>query len=86
MMKRRAHWIAPATVVVTLMLSITSAPFCAEYKVDCDAVMSELRQGKQPNQIASDLRIHENSVHRCIRAAARTQRRARQAATPATTR
>jgi uncharacterized protein (DUF433 family) len=83
-MKRIGDWIASGTLVATLMLSMTSAPFCAEYRVDCDRVMSEFRRGKQPNQIASDLRIHENSVHRCIRAAARTQRRTRQAATPAT--
>jgi hypothetical protein len=68
------------------MLSMTNAPVYAQYKVNCDAVMSEFRQGKQPQQIASDLKIHENSVHRCIRAAARAQRRARPTASPATSR
>jgi hypothetical protein len=66
------------------MLSIISTPVRAQYKVNCDAVMSEFRQGKQPPQIASDLKIHENSVHRCIRAGARAQRRARPTASPAT--
>ena len=84
-MKRIGCWMASATLVVTLMLSMTSAPVHAVYKVDCDAVMSEFRQGKKPNEIASDLGIHQNSVHRCIRAAPRAQRGAQPTASPATT-
>lgn len=85
-MKRLSHRIACATLVVALMLSMTRARVYAQYKVNCDAVMSEFRQGKEPRQIASDLRIHENSVHRCLRAGARAQRRARPTASPATSR
>jgi len=75
-----------ATLAVTLMLSMTSAPVRAKYNPNCDAVMKELRQGKEPRQIASDLNMHENTVHRCIRAGARTQRRARPTPSPATSR
>jgi hypothetical protein len=85
-MKRIGWWMVSATLALTLMLSMISAPVCAAYKVNCDAVMNEFRQGKEPRQIASDLRLHENSVHRCIRAGARAQRRARPTASPATNR
>ena len=85
-MKRIGWLMVSAAFAVTLMLSMISAPLCAAYQVNCDAVMNEFRQGKEPRQIASDLRIHENSVHRCIRAAARAQRRARPTASPATIR
>jgi len=85
-MNRIGWWMASATVEVTLLLSLTSVPAYAQYKENCDAVMNEFRQGKEPRQIASDLKIHENSVHRCIRAAARTQRKAQRTASPATSR
>jgi len=85
-MKRIGWWMVPATLAVTLMLSMTSAPVYAKYNANCDAVMKELRQGKAPRDIASDLNMHENSVHRCIRAGARAQRRARPTAPPATSR
>ena len=75
-MNRSERWMASAALAVTL-LSVTAAPAYAKYKVDCDAVMNEFRQRKEPNQIASDLNIHQRSVHRCIRAAARAQRRTR---------
>ena len=78
-MNRIERWMASAALAVTLVLSVTGAPVHAKYKVNCDAVMNEFRQRKEPNQIASDLNIHERSVHRCIRAAARAQRRARSA-------
>jgi len=85
-MKRTGWRMVFATLAVTLMLSMTTAPVCANYKVNCDAVMNAFRQGKEPRQIASDLKIHENSVHRCLRAAARAQRRASPTASPATSR
>lgn len=73
-----------AMALAVLMLSMTGRPAFAQYKVDCDAVMRAFRQGKQPNEIASDLEIHENGVHRCIRAAARAQRRIRPTPVPPT--
>jgi uncharacterized protein (DUF433 family) len=73
-----------AMAFVVLMLSTTGRPAFAHYKVDCDAVMRAFRQGKKPNEIASDLRIHENDVHRCIREAARAQRRIRPTPLPPT--
>ena len=76
-MKRIERWMAYAALAVTLLLSVAGAPAYDKYKVNCDAVMNEFRQRKEPNQIASDLNIHQRSVHRCIRAAARAQRRAR---------
>jgi hypothetical protein len=85
-MKRIGWWMVSAILAATLLLSMTSAPLHAKYNVNCDAVMKELRQGKQPREIASDLNMHENSVHRCIRAGARAQRRARPTASPAASR
>lgn len=82
-MNGMGRWMASAAIAVTLLLSATGAPVYATYKVDCDAVMNEFRQRKEPNQIASDLNINERSVHRCIRAGARAQRRARSTALPA---
>jgi hypothetical protein len=81
-MNRIGWWMASATLTVALLLSMTSAPVYAVYKVNCDAVMKEFRSGKEPRQIASDLNLHENSVHRCIRAAARAQRRSQPTAAP----
>jgi hypothetical protein len=85
-MKRIGWSMVSATLAVTPLLLMTIAPVYAKYNVNCDAVMKELRQGKEPRQIASDLNLHENSVHRCIRAGARAQRRARPTASPATSR
>jgi DNA-binding NarL/FixJ family response regulator len=82
-MNRVRWWMASATLAVELLLSMTSAPVqAALYKVNCDAVMQEFRKGKEPRQIASDLNLHENSVHRCLRAAARAQRRSQPTAAP----
>jgi len=85
-MKRIGWSTVFAALAVTLLLSMTRPPVYAKYNVNCDAVMKELRQGKEPRDIASDLNMHENSVHRCIRAGARAQRRARPTASPATSR
>jgi uncharacterized protein (DUF433 family) len=81
-MHRIGWWMACATLTVALLLSMTRAPVYAFYRVNCDTVMKEFRNGKQPRQIASDLNLHENSVHRCIRAAARAQRRSQPTAAP----
>ena len=84
-MKPVECWMASATLVVTLLIPMTSTPVYAVYRVDCDAVMSELRQGKEPNEISSDLKIHEKDVHRCIRAGAKAQRKTRQTPSPRAT-
>jgi hypothetical protein len=59
--------IASAMLGVALALSSMAPVVYAADKVDCDAVMQELGQGKKAKEVASDLKISTSSVYRCKR-------------------
>ena len=64
--------IATASVMLGVALSLSSvvpAAYAAS-KVDCDAVMQEIGQGKTNKQVATDMSISVGSVRRCKRHAA----------------
>jgi len=58
--------IASASAMLAMALAFSAAiPAYAADKVDCDAVMQELGQGKKPKDVATDLNISKSSVYRC---------------------
>ena len=61
--------IATASVMLGVALSVSSVvpAVYAASKVDCDAVMQELGQGKTMKDVASDMKISVGSVRRCKR-------------------
>jgi hypothetical protein len=63
--------IAAASVMLGVALSVSSVvpAVYAASKVDCDAVMQELGQGKTMRQVASDMKISVAWVRRCKRRA-----------------
>jgi hypothetical protein len=64
--------IATASVMLGVALSVSSVvpAVYAASKVDCDAVMQEIGQGKTMRQVATDMSISVGSVRRCKRHAA----------------
>jgi hypothetical protein len=58
---------ASAMLGVTLSLSSVVPAVYAASKVDCDAVMQEIGQGKTMRQVATDMSISVSSVRRCKR-------------------
>ena len=71
--------IATASAMLGVALSLSSVvPAVAASKVDCDAVMQEIGQGKTMRDVASDMKISVGSVRRCKRhasAAAKAENR-----------
>jgi hypothetical protein len=72
--------IATASVMLAVALSVSSVvpTAYAASKVDCDAVMQEIGQGKTMRQVASDMSISVGSVRRCrrhARAAAKAEQK-----------
>ena len=61
--------IATASAMLGVALSLSSAvpAVYAASKVDCDAVMQEIGQGKTMKDVASDMKISVGSVRRCKR-------------------
>ena len=63
MTKKLTIAIASSALVAFLGLQLAAPAFAA--KVDCDAVMSELNNGKKPAEVAKDLKVSKSSVYRC---------------------
>lgn len=61
--------IATASAMLGIALSLSAAVPAAHAagKVDCDAVMQALGQGKKAKEVASDMKISVASVYRCKR-------------------
>jgi len=66
-MRKLAIVTASVMLGVALSLSTMVPAVYAADKVDCDAVMQELGQGKKAKEVASDLKISSSSVYRCKR-------------------
>ena len=66
-MRKLAIATASAMLGVALSLSSIIPAVYAADKVDCDAVMQELGQGKKAKEVAADLKISASSVYRCKR-------------------
>ncbi|HTR60791.1 MAG TPA: hypothetical protein VMH37_03745 [Candidatus Binataceae bacterium] len=66
-MRKLAIATASAMLGVALSLSSMVPAVYAADKVDCDAVMQELGQGKKAKEVAADLKISASSVYRCKR-------------------
>ncbi len=67
LMRKFAIATASAVLGVALSLSMAVPVVHAADKVDCDAVMQELGQGKKAKEVAKDLNISTSSVYRCKR-------------------
>ena len=63
MTKKLTIAIASSALVAFLGLQLAAPAFAA--KVDCDAVMSELNNGKKPAEVAKNLKVSKSSVYRC---------------------
>src|SRR5579885_3825091 len=61
--------LATASAMLGIALSLSAAVPAAHAagKVDCDAVMQALGQGKKAKEVASDMKISVASVYRCKR-------------------
>lgn len=66
-MRKLAIATASAMLGIALSLSAVVPAVHAADKVDCDAVMQELGQGKKAKEVAADLKISASSVYRCKR-------------------
>lgn len=58
-----------ALVIATMFCAVFPTAKVWAHKVDCAKVMTELRTGKKPKVVASDLGISRSSVYRCRRKA-----------------
>lgn len=56
-------------VTIGLAMSAPAALAARGRKVDCTKVMTELKAGKKPKDVAKDLKISRSSVYRCRRRA-----------------
>ena len=63
--KKIAVTAASAMLVATMVFAAGARPAYAATKVDCDAVMGELNNGKHAKDVAKDLSISTSSVYRC---------------------
>jgi hypothetical protein len=67
LIKKLALVAASAMLLTTVAFATSARPTYAAAKVDCDAVMNEVNNGKKAKEIATDLNISTSSVYRCKR-------------------
>jgi transposase len=68
-MRRFAIATGAAMLGIALSLFMADCRNHAADKVDCEAVMGALGQGKKANEVAAEMKISTSSVYRCKRQA-----------------